>query len=431
MALDLEEGSGLAKSLLDRAASEASNRSIIDLSRLRNRHDASTPGALTPAMTAWYTSKIGGARGRAVAELAGQFQAERMPEGSPQSTFLEVACDRVRSANLAEMIDQTIQFLDHNRALLERFNTARLEFNTLEARHGRKPTPPRLIVYILGLLALVTLEAFINFESFMKVPYITSPFLATGATLAVAFAIAMSAHFHGVIFKQWNYLFSPQDPGDRSHSSRKGDAIRRLIAGGVLLTVALLMVAGSRYYYLREYIIQARILGSAPPSMLGGITFMLFGNIVAYLGGLMLSYSLHDHDPNYAEKDKEYKSATKKLDRLKRRRDAIQRAARHGLDTALSAETKQSNNTRGPNYALLRMQAGQLIEKDQKVLAIILEYRTELTQAMIQAGDGDERRFLLPDGAYLELAPASLDRQLTPRQYAAEQITLGFGSGER
>ena len=431
LSLDLEEGSDLAKSLLDRVKSEASNRSVIDLSRLRNRHDVPSPGALTPAMTAWYTSKISGPRGRAIAELTGQFQAERMPEGSPQSTFLEVSCDRLRSVSLAEMIDQTIQFLDHNRPLLHRFDTSRLEFNTLEAGHGRKPTPPRPIVYVLGLLVLVTLESFINFGSFMKVPYITSPFLATGATLAVAFAIAMSAHFHGIIFKQWNYLFSQQDPGDRSHGARRSDALRRLIAGGVLLTVALLMVAGSRYYYLREYIMQARILGSTPPSMFGGITFMLFGNIIAYIGGVLLSYLLHDHDPNYAEKDREYRSAIKQMDRLKNRRDAVQKAARQGLDNALAAETNRSNNTRGPNYTLLRTRAGQLMEQDQKVLAALLQYRTELTQSMTESDDGDDRRFLLPDGAYMELVPTSLDRLLTPRQYAAEQITLGYGFGER
>jgi hypothetical protein len=298
------------------------------------------------------------------------------------------------------------------------------------AEQGRKPTPPRPILYVLGLFSLVTLEAFINFESFMKVPYITSPFLATGATMAVAFAIAMAAHFHGIILKQWNYLFSPQDPGDRSHRARHSDAMRRLIAGGVLLGIALLMVAGSRYYYLREYIMQARILGSTPPSMLGGITFMLFGNIVAYLGGLLLSYSLHDRDPNFAEKDREFRAVTRKLGRLKMKRDAIQRSAKQGLDTALAAESKKSSNTRGPNYALLRTQVGQLIEKDQQVLALLLEYKAALTQAFIRAGDEDERRFQLPDGAYSELVPTSLDRMLTPRQYAAEQITLGFSSGD-
>jgi hypothetical protein len=431
LALDFDEGSELAKALLDRAAAEASSKTVIDLTSIRSRHNASTPGALTPSMSAWYASKVSGPRVRALSELAGLFQSERMPEGSPSSTFLEAECDRVRSASLAEMIAQTTQFLDHNRPLLERFSTARLEFNTLEARHGRKPTPPRPILYVLGLLGLVTLEAFINFESFMKVPYITSPFLASGATLAVALAIAFAAHFHGVIFKQWNYLFSPQDPGDRSHVSRRNDAIRRSGAGAVLLVIALLMVAGSRYYYLREYIMQARILGSTPPSMLGGITFMLFGNMIAYLGGVLLSYSLHDHDPNYAEKDRELRAATKKLERLKKKRDALQRAAKQGLDNALSAETKQSNTMRGPNYAHLRTSAGQLVEKDQKVVSLLLEYRNAIVQAIVQAGDGDERRFVLQDGAYGELVPTALDRLLTSRQYAAEQIFLGYAPGDR
>ena len=416
---------------MDRLASEAGNNSIIDLTKARLRFNAQTPGAVTPAMAAWYASCVAGPRGKAIAELQAGFLNEKMPPGSPQSTFLEVQRDEVRSRSLSERIEQTSQFLDHNGALLHRFERARIEFNTLKARHGREPVARRPVVYAIALLLLVALEAFINFESFLKVPYITSPFLATGATMAVAAAIAAASHFHGVVLRQWNYLFSPQDPGDKAHSSRRSDAIRRLVIGGLLLTVALGMVAGSRYYYLREYIVQARILGSAPPSMFGGITFMLFGNLVAYLVAVLVAYGLHDPDPNYAEKDLELKRSSKALEKIKARRRKEQESQRRGLDNALAAEANQANNAKGPNYALLRAGVDHVIAKDQEVVATLLDYRNALVQSFLESGDGDEPRLRLPEGAYEELVPTSLDKLLTPRQFASEPIVLGFSSGEK
>ena len=430
-ALDLSPGSDAAKHLMDRLPAEAEINTTIDLTRARSRCNAQSPGGLTPAMQAWYAARIAGPRGKAIAEIHSGFQNEKMPDGSPKSTFLEAQRDEVRAQSLAERINDTSQFLDHNRNLIERFNKARFEFNTLKARHGREPIKPRPILYVLGLIGLVMLEGFINFESFMKVPYITSPFLATGATLAVACGIATAAHFHGVVIRQWNYLFSPLDPGDRSHSSRRGDAVRRLVIGGLLLSVALAMVGGSRYYYLREYIVQARILGSSPPSMFGGITFMLFGNVVAYLVAIMLAYALHDPDPNYAEKDKELKQATKRLDAVKAKRKAAQEGHKKGLDNALLAEANQAANARGPNHSGLRALVDQVIEKDQDAIALLLEYRNALTQSIASGGDGDEPRFRLPEGAFEELVPTSLDRMLTPRQYASEAIVLGFSSGDK
>lgn len=430
-ALDLSITSDARRQLMDRLPDEAGSNTVIDLTKARLRHNAQNPGGLTPAMSAWFAARVAGPRGKVIADLVGAFQAEKMPAGSPQSTFLEVQRDDVRSRSLGERIEQTNQFLDHNRSLIERFNRSRLEFNTLKSRHGREPTTPRPIVYVAALFLLVTLEAFINFESFLKVPYITSPFLATGATMAVAVAIAMAAHFHGVVIRQWNYLFAPQDPSDKSHGSRRSDAVRRLAIGGALLAIALAMVAGSRYYYLREYIVQARILGSSPPSMFGGISFMLFGNLVAYLVAVLVAYNLHDPDPNYAEKDREFKQATKRLDRVKAQRKSQQESQRQGLDNALHAEANQATNARGPNHSNLRGQVDLLVEKDQEVIAVLLDYRNALVQSFLTAGEGDEPRFRLPEGAYEEIVPTSVDRALSPRQFASEQITLGFSSGER
>jgi len=426
--LDFSRKSDSVADLMSKAPTEAARQGCIDLTGAGNRYEAKAPAGLTPAMAAWYSAYVAGARTKAIAEINNLFHNEKVPEGTPHSTFFELKRDEVRGQALANRISDTREFLNHNRDLIDRFNRARTEFNTLKSRLGREPVKPRPAVYIGALLLLVLLEAFINFESFLKVPYITSPFLATGATMAVAFAIAAAAHFHGTVLKQWSYLFSPQDPGDSAHASRRSDATRRLVMGGVLLLFALAMVAGSRYYYLREYIVQARILGSSPPSMAGGIAFMLFGNVVAYLVAVLVAYSLHDANPNYAEKDKELRRTTRLLDVVKARRRAALENHQKGMENALAGEANHASNSRGANHHLLRSQVDQLIEKDQEVLAALQDYRNELVAAF--DGKADEARFLLPEGAHEDLLPGSIDRMLTPRQYAAEPMNLGFAAGD-
>ena len=425
---DFSAQSSAKGELMARVATEAARGTTIDLTPARMKFAAQLSAGLTPAMAAWVASRVAGPRGKAIAAINSAFQSQQMPEGSPKASFFEVERDGIRTRHLASQIDQATQFLDHNRPLIDRVNRARFEFNTLKAGHGREPVSQRTWAYIAALLLLVVLEAFINFESFRKVPYITSPFLATGATMAVAIAVATASHFHGIVVRQWNYLFSPQDPGDTAHGSRQGDAARRLIIGGLLILVALGMVAGSRYYYLKDVIAQAMILGQRPPSMVGGIGFMLLGNIVAYLVGTLVAYSMHDPDPNFAEKAKELSQAESKLAQLKEKRLAQQETQRRGLENALNSAANQSNTVRGPNHSDLRAMVEQVVEKDQEVLSALMDYRNELVATLNV--DDDKPLFRLPEGASDEVLPSSLDRTLSPRQYASETLMLGFSVGE-
>ncbi len=425
---DFSPQSPAKSELMARVASEAARGTNIDLTPSRTKFSYQQPAALTPAMAAWFASRVAGPRGKAIAAISSGFQSQQMADGSPTAVLFEVERDDARSRHLTNQIDQAAQFLDHNRPLIDRVNRARFEFNTLKARHGREPVPRRTWAYIAALLVLVVLEAFINFESFLRVPYITSPFLATAVTFAVAIAVATASHHHGIVIRQWNYLFSPQDPGDKSHGSRQGDATRRLAIGAFLIFLALAIVAGSRYYYLKDVIAQAVILGQRPPSMVGGIVFMVLGNVVAYVVGTLAAYSMHDPDPNFAEKFQELTKSETKLTQLKERRLAQQETQRRGLDNALNSAANQSNAVRGPNHAELRSMVEQILEKDQEVLSALMDYRNELISLM--NAEDDKPVFRLPDGASEEVLPSSLDKALTPRQYASETLVLGFSAGE-
>jgi hypothetical protein len=61
-------------------------------------------------MQTWYAVRVAGPRGKAIADIQAGFQDEKMPEGSPKSTILEVKRDEIRALSLAERIDQTSQF---------------------------------------------------------------------------------------------------------------------------------------------------------------------------------------------------------------------------------------------------------------------------------------------------------------------------------
>lgn len=421
--LDLSPDSDAVKNLKSRVEAEAESATIV-LTSAKQTYDARQPALLTPMMASWYMERVGGLRVGAIADLHNGFQHDTTADGGAKSVYLEVQRDAVRSKGIREAIEETDRFLQRHKDLIDRHDRARAEFHTLKARMGREPVRPRPVVYVLALLGLVMLEAFINFESFLKVPYITSPFLATGATLAVAVGIAFAAHFHGIVLRQAGYLFSPQEAGEKAHAERKNDAVRRVIIGAVLLLVALLMVGGSRYYYLRDYILQAQILGTSAPSMTGGIGFMLFGNIVAYIVATLVAYALHDPHPIYAEKDREFKRTTKEIEAAKVKRRAAQETLRQGVGNELTAVNNHDASARGPRYGELRQMASAIDEKDQEVLGALMSYRATLIQAM--AARSDVKLFRLPDGAHDEIVPPARDVLLTPQEYASLPLSLGF-----
>ena len=426
--LDVSSSSPTFQALVESVDQEAKARSI-GLTGAKQAFDARQPSRLTQAMSAWYMAHVAGLRVAAISEVNNEFRGEAEADSRAKSIYLEVERDKIRTTGIRAAIVETERFLHKHKELIEHHDEARQEFSTLKARlGGREPVRTKVWLYLLILFGLVLLEAFINFESFMRVPYITSPFLATGATVAVALGIAVAAHFHGVVLRQAHFLFSPQEAAEQGHKPRQNDAIRRVVIGFVLLTLALLMVAGSRYYYIRDSILLAQILGTAAPSMTGGIVFMLFGNIVAYIVALSVAYVFHDPNPLYAEKDVELRRATKQLEAVKKTRLLAQETLRHGTENELAARSKQDSTARGPRYAELRQQADIVDKKDQQVLGALLAYRTRLVQALHDRSD--VKIFRYSDSAYDDLLPLGTDQMLTPEEYGNRPLTLGFMIGE-
>jgi hypothetical protein len=386
------------------------------------------PGLLTPNMQAWYSRYIAPYRVAGIAEIKNGFEADSATEGGAKGIYFENRRDFALQKSVNDGIAQAAAFVDKHREEVERRERDYVAFTTLRCQLNREPIRTRTWLYVLCLFGIVLLEAFINFESFLKVPYITSPFLATGATLAVGFGVGLAAHFHGIVFRQWGFLFSPQEAAELGHENRRKDAIRRLAIGAVLLGVALLMVGGSRYYYLRDYIVQSRILGIAPPSMFGGIIFMILGNVIAYFVGVLVSYAMHDPHPIYAERDRELRKSNLRMDELKRMREQAQKTLRQGTDNELKAASNQGATARGGRYSELRDHADLIVNKDQQVVGALIAYRNALLSAMGSRHAG--KHFRYPDGAYTMLLPTTTELALSGEDYAGMPITLGFNIGE-
>ena len=421
--LNLSDGSPLLVALLGTAKVDAAAE-VIGLTGAGNIYNARQPGLLTQGMASWFSRNIAAYRVAAILEIKSAFDADSRDTGHATGIYLENVCDSARQKTVNASIEKALAFSDKHKAEVIDYDQTLESYKSLRSKMGREPVRSKKWLYVLALLGIVLLEAFINFESFMKVPYITSPFLATGATMAVGLAVGFSAHFHGVVFRQWAFLFRPQESAESGVENRRNDALRRLAIGSVLLSIALLMVAGARYYYLREYIVEASILGVAAPSMFGGIIFMLLGNVVAYIVGLLVAYVMHDPNPTFAEQDQKLRKASERMEVLKKQRALVQQDLAHGLNADIKAAVNQDASTRGPRYSELRDGADRIVNKDQEIVGVLIEYRQALLQEL-----GPRARtkiFRYPGGAHDMLLPTSDHIMLSGDEYASLQIGLGY-----
>ncbi|WP_140419356.1 hypothetical protein [Sphingobium sp. Z007] len=421
--LSVSDGSPLLSALLGSVANEAKAETI-GLTGAGNLYNARQPGLLTQGMAAWFGKNIAASRVAAISEMKNAFEADSRDTGAAAGIYLENVRDAARQKTINASIDKATAFSDkHKTEVIDQDQTLE-SYKNLRAKMGREPVRTRKWLYVMALLLIVLLEAFINFESFMKVPYITSPFLATGATMAVGLGVGFSAHFHGVVFRQWSFHFRPQESAEMAVENRRNDALRRLAIGTVLLSIALLMVGGARYYYLRQYIVEASILGVAAPSLFGGIVFMLLGNVVAYIVGLLVAYTMHDPNPIFAEQDQKLRKMSKRMEELKKERGLVQQDLAHGLSADVKAAVNQDATARGPRHGELREWANQIVNKDQEIVGVLIEYRHALLQAM--GPRSKARIFRYPGGSHEMLLPIADHAMLTGDEYASLQIALGY-----
>lgn len=401
-ALDLAPGSTLDKALMDELQHEHAPNG-----RLTLTDDLGIdPSGLTPRMMNWFKTNIAALRLRALSEMIARFESDSIEAGSGRGRLLEAELDRLEQSRL-QFRSRTIAafWRDAAEKVRER-DQRRMEYTDMRAEMGRDPVRLRPIVYAAGLLVVLILEGLINFESFLKAPFISSPILALGATLLVAGSIAAAGHIHGELLRQSNHFFGPHSR-ERNWEGAKLGAL-----GGFLFSIGMILAGGARYYIILGEQAAMTALGEAPPSMAGSMTTMLMGNLIVYGLGVFWSYFHHDANPEFPKAEKAYLKAQEAFDRayqkeMKQELDRADEKHRQDVEKAHQFERSQRG---APRYALNRDAFASFSAADKAVEGALLRYRAALVQALRK--DGAEPVFQQSvvtedDGARLRVLDAS------------------------
>jgi hypothetical protein len=187
------------------------------------------------------------------------------------------------------------------------------------AEGQRKAKDFSLIAYITLLLGVGATEWMVNYETFLN--FLEVPLMAAGTTILVATAVAVTAHYHGTMFKGHQHFF-----GDHVASAKKNPTIGLFVLCSFFLLLAFGVVGGARYLLVASQVSQ---LGSSASSgLLGGdvvtinvgqvVTVSVAINIFVWFVGAAIAYAVHDENPDFTRKFREYKKAKKIYDPLRR-----------------------------------------------------------------------------------------------------------------
>lgn len=373
--LDVSEGSPAGQALLARVQQEAANAHL-------HLTEAGDEGALsrglTPAMNEWVMTRVAPVRGQALSELEAQARAIKI-SNNVDGILLEAEQDRVERHCARRRQDIIGKFNRDNKQLLERCGRLNDEYNRIRAEEGGRDakTPNKWVEFGVLIPVVMIPEAMLNFESFRRAPIIQSDAMALGATLLVGFGIAAAAYCIGLYIRQFNYFAHP-------------DSDERQISGWPLYTwgssalfVSLGSVAVARHYYLLPRIQEAIVLGGPIPNIPVSIGSLLFGNLICFLVGAIITFFLNDPNPAYADVAENLNKAQRKVDGLKKRRitaqlDQIDHSLKLGREAAKRKHDQMSGR---PGFTQLRERFDRLLAKDAEVVGALQAYRMALVQA--------------------------------------------------
>lgn len=309
-----------------------------------------------------------------------------------------------------------------NRATYERLDEAlrsytqsRRRYLEMVARHGReaKLTP---WWYWLFLAFIGVAEMLVNFESFSSVPFFT-PAIATGSTLLIAAALAMSSHLHGTFLRQFHSRFGPQArDGDRAA------ALRMLGLGTLCLAAVLAAVAYARSSYFADILLEATVLGSAAPNWLAIVGGSMIMNLVVWIVGVIGAFIAHDEDHLFPESLIERNRAEAKVRALQATVGKPLQRDFERIDAEAEKQAEQARNkdrafAHTPAYASGRALFAAVKAQDARVTALLEAYRSKLVFSAGNSGTIFERKSDLT---------AQDPEQMTPQDYAAQRIELKY-----
>lgn len=206
----------------------------------------------------------------------------------------------------------------------------------------------RRIYWILLGLVLLT-ECFVNYHAFNQ--FWGVPAVALGTTIILGLLLALAAHQHGELLKQWSYLFErSKSPAERAGSWRMFG----------ISTSALGIVLGFTGWARWAAAVEAvRDQSSVGESILGNVGIVqinpvrdvfisLIANLGAWMVGVIISYAGHDRDPDYMDITKQYRIHRKIWEKMqmsarKRKEHIVALADKNIADKERVAETRSKS----------------------------------------------------------------------------------------
>ncbi len=204
----------------------------------------------------------------------------------------------------------------------QKYNQAKIKYEQLkqnytqmynaEGQREAKNFSPLLYGLILILIGAV--EWLINYSSFLE--FYNVPAMAAGFTFAVSLAVACASHWHGSRLKGSSYFF-----GDHVEISEKNKEILAISFATAALLIAICYVGWVRYSWAIDLLSQ---LGTSNTSIdqdttlptidVGNkVVVSLIANLLVWFIGAAFAYAVHDKNPRFTEKLREYNRANKEF----------------------------------------------------------------------------------------------------------------------
>jgi len=232
-----------------------------------------------------------------------------------------VAAVQAREASEVEAVERRLGIDTRYLAKRQRYVDTKERFTVIANRHQNRPATMWArdwkVFYILGLLAVGSVEWLINYDILYR--FFQIPAWAAGVTIALGLAVALASHGLGVLIKQGAHRFH-----QREYGRRAGDW--GLLGMSTVAILAVLLVgAATRYVvYMHD------IADTCKPDVFGrpvacdihavrDVLISLFGNVIAILVGMLFSWYTHDDDPDYMVATADFRQAQKRFHRARRR----------------------------------------------------------------------------------------------------------------
>jgi hypothetical protein len=264
-------------------------------------------------------------------------------------------------------------------------------FDLFRDKHGNRSAVmfARNPFYWALLFLVLLTECFINYHAFNA--FWGVPAVAFGTTVILGVLLALAAHGHGEILKQWSFRFGP----DRDPALRWTDW-RMFGMSTSALTIVLAFTGWARWAAAADAVgsqAQASALGSIgviQVNPLRDVLVSLIANLGAWMVGVIISYIAHDPDPDYMSATKQFRIARKAWNRARathttRLKHIEAKATKTIEEKSKAAETRQKAVTREMDMLKQVTSRGDAVqhELEQVTIRNVETYRDALVRVAL------------------------------------------------